>query len=153
MTGPKIRQRPPKNSAAIARNATGAGMCMTPVKKPIVPLKPYPPNHPSIFWAPCAKKITPSTSRRMVVAKSLSVPISLRIMRIPSVAIAAPEWGQPSDKIIYPYIRILFLEINLESWGGRDSIGREKGRERLLGKQKLKGQGTRQGRGIPRKVL
>src|SRR5579864_2306518 len=29
----------PKNSAAMARNANTAGMCMTPVKKPIVPVK------------------------------------------------------------------------------------------------------------------
>ena len=38
---------------------------------------------PSIFWAPCAKKITPSTNRRMAVAVSLSVAISLRIIEIP----------------------------------------------------------------------
>jgi hypothetical protein len=35
-----MRPRPPKNSAARARNANSAGMCITPVKKPIVPLKP-----------------------------------------------------------------------------------------------------------------
>src|ERR1700722_13243760 len=77
---PRIRPRPPKNSAVSARNANSTGMCMTSVKKPIVPLKPYPPNQPSIFWAPCAKKITPSTKRRIAVALSLSVEINLRSM-------------------------------------------------------------------------
>jgi len=56
-------------------------MCIMPVKKPIVPLKPYPPNHPSAFWAPCAKNTTPSTNRRNVTAASLSVTVSLRIIK------------------------------------------------------------------------
>jgi len=59
VSSPKIRPNPPKNSAAMARNANRGGMCNIPVKNPMVPVKPYPPNHPSIFWAPCAKKITP----------------------------------------------------------------------------------------------
>src|SRR5215831_3466418 len=82
---PRMSPRPPKNSAAIARNANGAGMCIAPVKKAMVPEKPYPPNQPSIFCAPCAKNTTPSTSRRTAVAISSSVANSLRtILQSPS---------------------------------------------------------------------
>src|SRR5206468_7378279 len=59
---PKKTPRPPKNSAAITSIAMGAGMpCL--VKASTVPLNPAPPHQPSIFCAPCAKKITPSASR------------------------------------------------------------------------------------------
>jgi hypothetical protein len=51
----EIRPNPPKNSAAMARNANTAGTRIIRVKKPIVPVNPYPPNHPSIFCAPWAK--------------------------------------------------------------------------------------------------
>src|SRR6266566_10035148 len=40
VSSPKMRPNPPKNSAAMARNANTAGMCRTPAKKPIVPVKP-----------------------------------------------------------------------------------------------------------------
>src|ERR1700757_1630294 len=107
---PKMRPSSPKNSAAIARNANGAGMCIMPVKKPIVPVNPYPPNHPSIFWAPWAKNTTPSTNRRTVMAASLSVAVSLRIIKSSYKLIA--EVGPTPDVMKYPYIRILFGELN-----------------------------------------
>src|SRR6266481_8669269 len=107
---PKTSPNPPKNSAAIARKAKGAGMCRIPVKKPIVPVKPYPPNHPSIFCAPCAKKTSPSTNRRTVVAVSLSVAISLRNIPIPPFQIAA-QAGADTRSDDYHYIRILLSEI------------------------------------------
>ena len=53
---------PPKNSAAITSVATGAGMPCLP-NASTVPLNPAPPHQPSIFCAPCAKKIAPSASR------------------------------------------------------------------------------------------
>jgi hypothetical protein len=56
---PKIRPSPPKNSAAMARIAKGAGMCIIWVKNAIVPSKPQPPDQPSIFWARWAKKTIP----------------------------------------------------------------------------------------------
>src|ERR1700688_2980855 len=111
---PKMRPSPPKNSAAMARNANTAGMCMAPVKKPIVPVKPYPPNHPSIFWAPWAKKITPSANRRMVVALLLSVAISLRIMKSPPSQARCPPSRGNSISDDYPYVRILLIEANVD---------------------------------------
>src|SRR5216684_7994438 len=77
---PMIRPIAPKNSAQIARKANGAGMCMVPVKNPIVPANPKPPNHPSIFCAPCAKKTTPKTSLKIVVAMLSSVEMIVRII-------------------------------------------------------------------------
>src|SRR5580704_13666900 len=70
----------PENSAQIARKASGAGMCMVPVKNPIVPANPEPPNHPSIFCAPSAKKTTPKTSLKITVAMLSSVETIVRIM-------------------------------------------------------------------------
>src|SRR5664280_2638134 len=75
-SSPTIKPRPPKNSAAIARIANNAGICMVFVKKPMVPLKPSPPNQPNIFCAPCAKNTTPSANRRIAVAASFSVEMS-----------------------------------------------------------------------------
>src|ERR1035437_726584 len=75
---PTIKPRPPKNSAAIARIANNAGICIVFVKKPMVPLKPSPPNQPNIFCAPCAKNTTPSANRRIAVAASFSVEMSFR---------------------------------------------------------------------------
>ena len=72
--------KPPKNSAAIARNASGAGICIVCVKNPMVPENPNPPNHPSIFCAPCAKKTTPRTTLIIAVAMLSSVETMLRIM-------------------------------------------------------------------------
>src|SRR5579864_5644145 len=77
---PMIRPIPPKNSAQIARKANGAGMCMVPVKNPIVPANPEPPNQPSIFCAPSAKKTTPRTSLKITVAMLSSVETIVRIM-------------------------------------------------------------------------
>src|SRR5579864_7908479 len=97
---PKTRPSPPKNSAAMARNANGAGMCIMPVKKPIVPVNPYPPNHPSIFWAPWAKNTIPSTNRRTVVAASLSVAMSLRVIESsPESKIAEVRQTPGSDEV------------------------------------------------------
>src|SRR5215469_556331 len=50
----------------------------------MVPPNPYPPNQPSAFCAPCAKKTTPSTRRRIVKVSSLVVPISFRNMLVSS---------------------------------------------------------------------
>ena len=58
-------------------------MCMVPVKKPIVPEKPNPPNQPNIFCAPCAKQTIPSTSHKMAVALLSSVANNLRIILWP----------------------------------------------------------------------
>jgi hypothetical protein len=60
------------------QKASGAGICIAPVKKPIVPEEPLPPNQPNIFCEPCAKKTIPSTSRRIVVAALSSVANSRR---------------------------------------------------------------------------
>src|SRR3989454_12701134 len=59
---PKKTPMPPKNSAAITSVAMGAGMPFLP-NASTVPLNPAPPHQPSIFCAPCAKKIAPSASR------------------------------------------------------------------------------------------
>src|SRR5260370_6309353 len=75
-----ISPNPPKNSAQIARKANGAGTCMVPVKNPIVPANPEPPNHPSIFCAPSVKKATPKTSLKITVAMLSSVETIVRIM-------------------------------------------------------------------------
>src|SRR5439155_8231758 len=44
---------------------------------------PNPPNQPRAFCAPCAKKITPRIRRRMVMAGSSVVLMSLRNMGTP----------------------------------------------------------------------
>src|SRR5882724_3305716 len=80
---PRMSPSPPKNSAAITRKASGAGMCIMPIKTFIVAEYPQPPNHPNIFCAPCAKKTIPSTSLRISVAVLLSVANSLRIIFYP----------------------------------------------------------------------
>ena len=80
---------PPKNSATIATSASGAGMYIVPVNRAIVAEKPKPPNHPSIFCAPWAKKTTLSTSRSIVVAVLLSVAHIVRIMTSSWVVIGA----------------------------------------------------------------
>jgi len=49
---PAININPPKNSAQIARKAKGAGIPNCSVKNFIEPLKPYPPNQPSINCSP-----------------------------------------------------------------------------------------------------
>src|SRR6266567_2056485 len=79
---PTTRPSPPKNSAQIARNASGAGMAMCWVNMAIVTWKPPPPNQPGIFWAPWAKNTTPRTSRRIVRTGSFVVSMSLRSMDI-----------------------------------------------------------------------
>jgi hypothetical protein len=43
---------PPKNSAAMAKKAKGAGICTMLVKAFIVGVNPNPPNQPNIFCAP-----------------------------------------------------------------------------------------------------
>ncbi len=47
---------------------------------PIVPANPEPPNHPSIFCAPSAKKTTPKTSLKITVAMLSSVETIVWIM-------------------------------------------------------------------------
>src|SRR5580700_1087390 len=74
---PRINPRPPKNSAAIAKKANGAGICNYPVKRFMDPEKPGPPYHPNSFCAPCAKKTIPSTSLKMAVALLSSVTSNL----------------------------------------------------------------------------
>lgn len=39
----------PAEELRLARKASGAGMCIVPVKNPMVPEKPKPPNQPNIF--------------------------------------------------------------------------------------------------------
>jgi hypothetical protein len=68
-----MRPIPPKNSAALSIEASGAGICITLVKKAIVPENPGPPNKPNIFCAPCAKKTIPGTSLKIDVALLSSV--------------------------------------------------------------------------------
>jgi hypothetical protein len=72
---------PPRNSAAIAITANRAGMCIMPVKKAIVPLKPYPTEPPERRLGAVREKHSPSTNRRNVTAASLSVTVSLRIIK------------------------------------------------------------------------
>src|SRR5437868_4642253 len=62
---PTIRPKLPKNSVMITRNASADGTPIFSVNMFIVPLKPYPPNHPNNFWAPCGNMITPSITRKM----------------------------------------------------------------------------------------
>src|SRR5664280_644691 len=97
---PTIKPRPPKNSAAIARIANNAGICMVFVKKPMVPLKPSPPNQPNIFCAPCAKNTTPSANRRIAVAASFSVEMSFRNIVPPvlSILLYAPFHEDSSNR-------------------------------------------------------
>src|SRR5713226_155773 len=114
MRNPPLKPRPPKNSAAIARNANGAGICIEPVKNPIVPEKPKPPNHPNIFCAPCAKKTTPSTSLRTAVAVLSSVANNLRSI-CDLLFWSKPEQSggrhrlHPGNEMQSPYLRILYL--------------------------------------------
>src|ERR1041385_5554565 len=70
---PVISPREPKNSAQIASAAKIAGTCICPSKYPIVPLQPYPPNQPSIFWAPWGNITRPSATRRSVSLASFVV--------------------------------------------------------------------------------
>src|SRR5882672_10811244 len=89
---------------------------------PIVPEKPGPPNQPNNFCAPCAKKTTPSTRRRMRVAGLSSVVISLRNI----VDLLLAQWALPTGRrghpprtfrhlceMQCPYIRIRYIEIYL----------------------------------------
>src|SRR5260370_26940201 len=54
----------PRNSAITARNARAGGKPDF-VKYAMVPLKPYPPNHPSVFCAPWGNITTARVSLRM----------------------------------------------------------------------------------------
>src|SRR5437660_4869800 len=54
----------PRNSAITARNARAGGKPDF-AKDAMVPLKPYPPNHPSVFCAPCGNMTTARASLRM----------------------------------------------------------------------------------------
>ena len=62
---PTIRPRLPKNSVMITRNASAVGIPILFVNTSIVPLKPYPPNHPNNFCAPCGNMTTPSVTRKI----------------------------------------------------------------------------------------
>src|SRR5439155_500506 len=42
----------------------------------MTPRNPGPPNQPKTFWAPCAKKMTPSTTRTMSSGREAKVPRS-----------------------------------------------------------------------------
>src|SRR5258708_1134929 len=111
---PRINPRPPKNSAAIARKANGAGICKYPVKRPMDPEKPGPPNHPNIFCAPCAKKKTPSTCLNVAVAVLSSVASNLRsICDLLFWSKPGQSGGRhrrhPANEMRSPYLRILYL--------------------------------------------
>src|ERR1700761_671783 len=80
---------PPKNSAMIAKNANGAGMCIIPVNACIVPENPNPPNHPSTFCAPCRKNTMPSTNRNNVNTPSFEVASNLFINALHSDSVHA----------------------------------------------------------------
>ena len=97
---------PPKNSAAIAKKASGAGTCIIPVKNPIVPANPNPPNQPNIFCAPCAKKTTPSTSLRIDVAVLSSVAYSRRIILSPPCV----------KRIVFGPQRATYLDIKIDAY-------------------------------------
>src|SRR5437899_1231483 len=58
---PTARPSGPRNSAMIARTARGPGIPDF-VMKPMAPLKPWPPNQPSVFWAPWGNITTASVS-------------------------------------------------------------------------------------------
>src|SRR5436190_23187438 len=53
----------PRNSAITARNASAGGKPDF-VKYAMVPLKPLPPNHPSVFCAPCGNMTAARVSLR-----------------------------------------------------------------------------------------
>src|SRR5208337_2242604 len=93
---PTSNPRPPRNSAQMAKNARGGGICIMPVKNPIVAEKPLPPNQPSAFWLPCAKKINPKTTRTIAVAGSFSVEVNLLNTLSPSPCFAQ---GAPASAI------------------------------------------------------
>src|ERR1017187_4192618 len=113
---PTIRPRPPKNSAAMARKASGAGMCMTPVKKPIVAEKPKPPNQPNIFCAPCAKKTIPSTSLRIAVAVLSSVVNSFRIICCSSLIVFVALSGPGRYRLLEQVLRCSILPARFQHW-------------------------------------
>ena len=70
---PAIKDNAPINSMMITRKPIIQGKFIVSVKKPIVPVNPYPPNIPSIFCAPCGNKIKPIVSRLITPVQSLFV--------------------------------------------------------------------------------
>src|SRR6185437_4498924 len=70
---PAINPRLPSDSPMMTRNATSQGSPIFWVKNPIVPSKPFPPNQPNNFCAPCANITLPSPTRRMRPAQESSV--------------------------------------------------------------------------------
>src|SRR5258708_2984581 len=78
----------------------------------MVPEKPYPPNQPSIFCEPCAKKTSPSTNLRMAVAGFSSVTSNLRGMY--QLLSAESELRQPIRSITdYHYIKIPSISVKI----------------------------------------
>src|SRR5438874_3486849 len=64
VSSPTASPSGPRNSAITARNARAGGKPDF-AKDAMVPLKPYPPNHPSVFCAPCGNMTTARVSLRM----------------------------------------------------------------------------------------
>src|SRR5258706_307017 len=70
---PSAVSRPPANSAvaAVAANMR-PGRKPSISRNPAVPARPWPPNQPKSFWAPCAVITRPKTSRMIIKPSSMT---------------------------------------------------------------------------------
>jgi hypothetical protein len=82
---PIINPIEPIDSASTAINAKMYGIPMVAVKKCMVPVKPYPPNQPSSFCAPCGNITKPKAMRSTVLEYSSYVAKILFNMFVTSV--------------------------------------------------------------------
>ncbi len=90
---------PPKHSTQAARTVAAGGMFI--LRKPsIVALRPPPPNQPKTFWAPWAKKITPSPSRTTRCDQEGYVPKTRSLKS--SMAPPRPLRWPPPQRILAP---------------------------------------------------
>src|SRR5262249_33898726 len=82
----------------MARNPSGAGnLCP---KYPKVPLKPWPPNHPRTFWAPCGKMTMARVHRRMNWITLASVAKSHILSRPPLRSDRALQAARPDFRAV-----------------------------------------------------
>src|SRR6266567_185462 len=105
----------------------------------MTPRNPGPPNQPKTFWAPCAKKMTPSTTRTMSSGREAKVPRSTsmtltswtgRAMRGPPRHIPLPR-REPMRRLIGRTVGCdtppcqVFTLVGLERCGpSRELLGR-----------------------------
>src|SRR5215204_2167952 len=63
---------PPASDAPAASAARLPGFRPIESKAPAVPSRPWPPNQPKSFWAPCAKSVPPTVMRKSVCPSAIS---------------------------------------------------------------------------------